>query len=153
MNWRPWLLTPLAALILVVPTPREDQALVVIVNPECGVTRLTREEAVDIFMGRQRRLPSGLLALPVEQVRPPDTRARFYKLLVNLPLPQVRAYWARLAFSGQAQPPLETSNDDETLEVVAANKGAIGFVLASRVDRRVRGVLRLGEPAGLVPTP
>jgi hypothetical protein len=152
MNIRRWLLYPLASLIIAVPTPRDDQALVVIVNPACGVTQLSKAEAVDIFMGRQRRLPSGLLALPVEQTKPAATRALFYKLLVNLPMPQVRAYWARLAFSGQAQPPLETDTDDETLEVVAANKGAIGFVQANRVDRRVRTVLRLEEPVLVGPT-
>ena len=100
-----------------------------------------------IFMGRQRRLPNGALALPVEQIQPGPDRVRFYQELVNLPLSQVRAYWATLYFSGKAQPPRQTESPEETLQVVAANKGAIGFVEASRVDRRVRGILLLGEGA------
>jgi len=57
----------------------------------------------------------------------------------------VRAHWARLYFSGQAQPPRQTDSAEETLQVVAANKGAIGFIEASQLDGRVRGVLML-EP-------
>jgi len=89
--------------------------------------------AAAIFMGRQRRLANGALALPVEQIQPGPDR--------------VRAYWATLYFSGKAQPPRQTESPEETLQVVAANKGAIGFVEASRVDRRVRGILLLGEGA------
>jgi ABC-type phosphate transport system substrate-binding protein len=132
----------LSALFLA-PPARPEEALVVIVHPGSGITQLTKAEATDIFMGRQRRLPNGLLALPVEPLGPDSVRSRFYQLLVNLPLPQVRAYWATLYFTGKAQPPRQTGSPEETLEVVAANKGAIGFVEESRLDHRVRGVLRL----------
>jgi hypothetical protein len=120
-----------------------EDPIVVIVNPAAGVSRLTREEATNLFMGRQRYLGKGLVALPVEMVEPEEVRARFYERLVNLPLPQVRAYWARVYFSGKAQPPRQTSSAAETLDVVAANKGAIGFVLQSKLDRRVKPVLAL----------
>jgi len=137
----------LFAALLTALGARAEDSLVVIVNPGSGITRLTREEAAAIFMGRQRRLPNGALALPVEQVEPTGTRVRFYQELVNLPLSQVRAYWATLYFSGKAQPPRQTEGAEETLQVVAANKGAIGFVEASRLDHRVRGVLHLSDKA------
>lgn len=143
----------LLALALVMPqsvAPVEHQArgrMVVIVNPASGVTHLTREEAKNIFMGRTRFLRPGLVALPVEQAAPESSRARFYDLLVDLPLADVRTYWARLYFSGQAQPPRQTANEEETLEVVAANRGAIGFVDFDKVDARVKGVLVLEKPA------
>lgn len=145
---RPWLLTAVAWLALAPLLPAQE-ALVVIVNLESGVTRLTREEATNIFMGRQKHLRPGLVALPVEQVAPGQARARFYELLVNLPLPQVRAYWARLYFSGQAQPPRQTESAAETLQVVAANKGAIGFVEQTQLDHRVKAVLVLADKGPL----
>jgi ABC-type phosphate transport system substrate-binding protein len=143
----------LLALALAVPqsmAPGEHlvrDRMVVIVNPASGVTHLTREEAKNIFMGRTRFLRPGLVALPVEQTSPESSRARFYELLVNLPLAEVRTYWARLYFSGQAQPPRQTANEEETLDVVAANVGAIGFVDPGKVDPRVKGVLVLEKPA------
>jgi hypothetical protein len=132
-------------LALLAPSALQAEAgLVVIVNLDSGVTRLTRDQAANIFMGRQKRLPSGLVALPVEQRVPPEVRLRFYQYLVHLPIAQVRAYWAQLYFSGQAQPPLLTESTEETLEAVRANRGAIGFVEKDHVDRRVRAVLELG---------
>jgi hypothetical protein len=95
-------------------------------------------------MGRQKRLPSGFVALPVEQLEPSQIRLRFYQFLVHLPLQEVRAYWARMYFSGQAQPPRQTESDAETIEVILANKGAIGFLEKSKLDKRLRVVLELG---------
>jgi ABC-type phosphate transport system substrate-binding protein len=120
------------------------EPLVVIVNPESGVTQLTRAQVTDLFMGRQKRLGPGLVALPMEQMVP-ATRSRFYLLLVNLPVPQIRAYWARLYFSGQAQPPRQAETAEELIQMVAANRGAIGFIEASKLDKRVKGVLRLDD--------
>ena len=118
---------------------------VVIVNPKSGVERLTRDEVTNLFMGRQKRLPSGIVALPVEQAQPVALRARFYQLLVKKDLPDINAYWARLFFSGQAQPPRQAHSAEEVLELVAANKGAIGVVDGALVDRRVRVVFNLGN--------
>lgn len=140
MRARAILLT--AALLGAAPLRGVD-AVVVIVNPASGVTRLTRDDAKAIFMGRRKYLTSGLVALPVEQVTPLEERERFYHLLVNLTVPQVRAYWARLYFTGFAQPPRQTDSVAETLSVVEANKGAIGFVDSRHVDPRVRVVLVL----------
>jgi ABC-type phosphate transport system substrate-binding protein len=118
---------------------------VVIVNLQSGVEKLSRDQVINIFMGRQKRLPSGIVALPVEQAQSATTRARFYQLLVKKDLPDINAYWARLFFSGQAQPPRQVSGAEEVLELVAGNKGAIGVVDGARVDRRVRVVLDLGR--------
>ena len=123
-----------------------EEPLVVIGNLASGVTRMSREEVGNLFMGRQKRLSSGLLALPVEPVADPGLRGRFYQLLVQVPLPQLRAYWARMYFSGQAQPPRQAKNADEVIEIVLANRGAIGFVEQTKLDRRVKAVLILQEP-------
>lgn len=118
---------------------------VVIVHPESGVQSLTRDDVINIFMGRQKRLPSGIAALPVEQAHPTATRARFYQLLVKKDLPDINAYWARLLYSGQAQPPRQADSAEEVLELVAMNRGAIGVLDGARVDRRVRVVFGLGK--------
>ncbi len=135
----PLLLAMLATAPLVAGEP------VVIVNLQSGVEKLTHDEVTSLFMGRQKRLPSGIVALPVEQAQPVATRARFYQLLVKKDLPDINAYWARLFFSGQAQPPRQVNSAAEVLELVAGNKGAIGVVDASLVDRRVRVVLDFGR--------
>lgn len=121
-----------------------QEPIAVIVNLESGVTQLSQEEVINLFMGRQKRLGSSLLAQPVDQVKPSETWARFYRLLVNKDLSEINAYWSRLFFSGQAQPPRKAQSPSEVLDLVAANKGTIGFIEKSKVDKRVRVVLILG---------
>lgn len=111
-----------------------------IVNKASGVHKLTRDDAVNIFMGRYQRLPSGITALPVDDN---PLKTAFYRALVGRNLSQIRSYWARLVFSGQGSPPRQMKNADEVITAVAENKGAIGYVDRAEVDNRVRIVLNL----------
>jgi ABC-type phosphate transport system substrate-binding protein len=123
--------------------PLLGEELVVIVNASSGVKEMTEEEVIHIFMGRHKRLSNGHLAFPVEQVGNAELRARFYQTLMNVPMPQIRSYWARMWFSGQAQPPLEIGTSEEVIELVRANKGAIAFVERSKLVDGVKPVLVL----------
>lgn len=123
-----------------------QEPIAVIVNAESTVDRLSREEVINLFMGRQKRLGPTLAAMPVDQAKPQEIQARFYRLLVNKDVSEINAYWSRLFFSGQAQPPRKAQSPEEVLSLVAANKGSVGFVEQSKVDRRVKVVLTLGAP-------
>lgn len=114
--------------------------LVVITNPGSGVEKLTRDEAVNIFMGRYKKLPSGMAALPVDEN---GEKAAFYRALVGKELPEVQSYWARLVFSGQGSPPRQLENADEVIETVLNNKGAIGYIDKKKVNSHVKVVLEL----------
>lgn len=120
--------------------------VVVIVNPQSGVQRLTKEEAVNIFMGRFRTLPSGLIAFPIDIGDRGPERVRFYEWLVEKDLAEVDAYWARLVFSGQTSPPLRVPDARTAVELVAGNRAAIAYVQRGAVDGRVRIVLELPPP-------
>jgi ABC-type phosphate transport system substrate-binding protein len=126
--------------------PGADLRMVVIVNADSGVTKISREEVRNLFLGRQKRLPSGLPAAPVEQQEPPSIRAHFYHVLVNKDLAEISAYWARLFFTGQAHPPREVSSAEEVVRAVTANRNAIGLVEWGRTDSRVRVVLDVDDP-------
>lgn len=118
--------------------------MVVITNPGSGVDRLTRDEVTAIYMGRSKKLSSGLPAIPIDQAPTNPEKARFYRDLIDKELPEVNSYWARLTFSGRGTPPRQVSNASEVIETVAANKGAIGYIPRANVDRRVHVVLDLG---------
>jgi ABC-type phosphate transport system substrate-binding protein len=119
--------------------------LVVIVNPASGVQQMTRDEVIDVFMGRYRKLPSGNPALPLDVVSAESARADFYQRLVSKSLAEINAYWARILFTGRATPPQRVDDASEVLDIVAENKGAIGYVPRSRADGRVRVVLELRD--------
>lgn len=123
------------------------EALVVIVNPASGVEKLSRDEAVNIFMGRYRKLPSGILAFPIDIGSQSSERQRFYQLLVRKDLPEIDAYWARLVFSGQTSPPLQAPDGRTAVQLVASNLSAIAYIDRALVDPRVKVVLDFNPTA------
>lgn len=123
----------------------QRQDIVVIVNPASGVRTLTKEQVIDIFMGRFRQLPSGTTALPID-LAGTTQRALFYEQLIHWTLAEVGSYWARLIFSGQANPPARAPDARAAVTLVAGNPGAIAYVERSAVTRRVRVALDLGAP-------
>ena len=136
-----------ALLLLLLPllwlphTARADD-LVVIVNAGSHVRSLTRDQVIDIFMGRFRQLPTGATALPID-VDDPDERRMFYEQLVHKNLAEIGSYWARLVFSGQATPPFRVPDSRAALKLVATNPDAIAYCYRSAVAGRVRVVLDL----------
>ena len=132
----------LALALMFASCPAAAQGLVVIANVASGVDKLTREEAVNIFMGRYGRLPSGITALPLDEV---GEKALFYRTLIGKELPDVNSYRARLMFSGLGSPPRQTDNAAEVIETVVNNKGAIGYIDKAKVDRRVKVILDLSK--------
>jgi ABC-type phosphate transport system substrate-binding protein len=116
---------------------------VVIVNPESGVVQLTRAEAIDIFLGRYRKLPSGRSALPIDVAESSAERERFYRLLVKKSPAEISSYWARLIFSGQASPPFQVPDTKTAVELVKSSPNAIAYVDRASVTRDVRVVLEI----------
>jgi len=118
--------------------------LVVIVNPMSGVERMSRDEVTSIYMGRSKKLPSGITALPIDQTTDGD-KPKFYKELINKELAEINSYWARLIFSGQGSPPRQADNVAEVIEIVSGNKGAIGYIPRAAADKRVKVILDLSS--------
>ncbi|HET9106496.1 MAG TPA: hypothetical protein VFN79_04840 [Steroidobacteraceae bacterium] len=118
------------------------QDVVVIVNAHSHVRSLTRDQVIDIFMGRFRQFPSGATALPID-IADPAMRQKFYERLVHQSLAQIGAYWARLVFSGEASPPFQAPNARVALTLVATNPDAIAYCYRSAVTRQVKVVLDL----------
>ncbi|MDD1622322.1 MAG: substrate-binding domain-containing protein [Methylococcaceae bacterium] len=122
--------------------------LVVIVNADRNVERISREEVVNIFMGRYRKLADGNAALPLEVKGNAPERRYFYGILLNKSLAEINAYWARLVFSGKTSPPVSVVSGGEVLEGVAGDPAMIGYLDSSLLDGRVKVVYALPE-AGL----
>lgn len=119
--------------------------LVVVTNARNGVESLSRNEVINIFMGRYRHLPGGLAALPADLPASHPAKARFYRLLVDKDLADIDAYWARLVFSGKTSPPRPLENANQLLDWIIRTTGAVAYLDRKQVDGRVRVVLAL-EP-------
>jgi hypothetical protein len=119
--------------------------LVVIVNAGRNVERVSRDEVVNIFMGRYRKLADGNAALPLEVRGEAVERRRFYGVLLDKSLAEINAYWARLVFSGRTSPPVAVVNAGEVLEGVARDPAMIGYLDSSLLDSRVKVVYAVPE--------
>lgn len=118
---------------------------VVIVSASSPVAHLSRDEVINIFMGRYRRLADGSSALPVEPGMDAPVRKAFYKSLLGKSVSEIRAYWARLVFSGRTSPPEELAGDAEVVDRVARDPAAVGYVERQSLTSRVRVVFVLAE--------
>lgn len=125
------------------PLARAD--LVLVAHPQSSIERLTRDDVVNIFMGRYRLLASGITAEPIDLGDDTGLRARFYRALVNKSLAEINAYWARLVFSGKTRPPRVMDNVEAALRAVNAHPGALAYMERSQMDKNVRIVFEFGD--------
>jgi ABC-type phosphate transport system substrate-binding protein len=121
----------------------EPSSIVVVVNPQSGVAKLSKDEVIDIFLGRYRKLPSGKMALPIDVAEATSERARFYQLLVKKSPSEMSSYWARLVFSGQTSPPFQVPDARTALELVQSSPNAIAYVDRAAVTANVKVVFEL----------
>lgn len=120
--------------------------LVVVTNPKSGIDRMSREEVVFVFLGRWRKLPSGIAAVPIDLPIDSPERAAFYRQLVSKSPSEIKAYWSRLMFSGGARPPISPDSREEQIRILASTPGAIGYLDRSAVDNRMKIVFDFSLP-------
>lgn len=119
--------------------------IVVVVNLGNPVQSLTSKQISDFFLGRRRNFPSGDAVIVFEQERGSKVREDFFRRLNGMTIKQLNAYWARLQFSGEIQPPESFSDTRDLLEAIKENRNAIGYAEAEQVDNSVKVILRLKE--------
>ena len=103
--------------------------IAVIVNP---ASALTKEQVPDVFLGKNTN------NMPVDLPESSPVRAVFYSKATGREAAQVKATWARLVFSGKAQPPKELPDAAAVKKAVAADPKAVGYIEKSAVDASVK---------------
>jgi ABC-type phosphate transport system substrate-binding protein len=114
--------------------------VVVVVDAQAGVDRLTQDEVINIFLGRYRRLPNGVAAVPVDQPVAGEIRDAFYQKLVGKGQAEINAYWARLIFSGKTSPPVQALSAADVPARIVGTEGGVGYVERNQVDARLKVV-------------
>lgn len=131
--------------LMLMPAVAYSEDMVVVANPQSGIVSLSREEVINIFLGRYRQLSSGISAQPVDSPATHPDKARFYHLLVSKDLAEINAYWSRLIFSGRTAPPTTAKSQEDLLHIIRKTPGAIGYVSRSKADSGVILVYELGS--------
>jgi ABC-type phosphate transport system substrate-binding protein len=115
----------------------------VIVSNKNPTKSLSADQASDIFLGKAAYFPKGLRAIPIDQDEGSAVRNDFYEKSCGKSSAQMKAHWARMLFTGRAQPPVESGDSEAIKHLVAENPNLIGYIDKKDVDDSVRPVLQL----------
>lgn len=116
--------------------------VVVIISAKNPISKLTPEQVSQIFLGQAKTFYSGAQAVPIDLAEGP-TRREFYEKVTGKTPAQLKAYWSKLTFSGNAQPPQALADSQAVVKQVAENPKFIGYVDKAAVDGSVKVVLAL----------
>jgi ABC-type phosphate transport system substrate-binding protein len=114
--------------------------VVAVVSAKSPITTLDKSQVAGIFLGKASRFPNGVQAVPIDQAEGSAVRDEFYGKVTGRTATQIKAYWAKIIFTGRGQPPPSVSNDIEMKKRISENPAAIGYIDRSLVDSSVKVV-------------
>jgi ABC-type phosphate transport system substrate-binding protein len=129
--------------LLLAPYSVWSKQLYVVVNKHNSISQLTKKQVTDIYMGRAQYFSNGSAALKIDAPGSSNLRQSFYENLVEMTLPAVNAYWARLMFSGRATPPMQVPKETDVIQLVKSNPNAIGYIPEGELNQDVKVVFSI----------
>jgi len=113
------------------PLPaQQDVSYRVVVHVTNPVTRLTREQASQIFLRKVTLWDNRKPVLPVDQAADSPVRRAFTKQVHHRTIASVQTYWQQQTFAGRGVAPPERASDTDVLNYVRQFPNAIGYVNA-----------------------
>ena len=110
----------------------ETGSFKIIVHASNPNSKLTKEDVSKLFLKKVKRWKeSDEAVLPVDLVEDSPVREKFSKEIHGRKISSIKAYWQKQIFSGRGVPPEEKKSDEEVLEYVSENAGAIGYISES----------------------
>ncbi len=119
--------------------------LAVIVNSGYPVSSADNDAIAKVFLSKANALSGGGTLIPVDQSDGSAVRKDFYSKLANKNPAQMNAYWSKLIFTGQGQPPKAVGGDADVVNLVANNPNMIGYVHSSAVHKGVKVIAKVPE--------
>lgn len=109
--------------------------IAVVMNPSAAP--VSKEQLANLYLGRSADLK------PLDQPESVPLRAEFYKKATDRELPQIKAIWSKIIFTGRGQPPLVLPDSASVKKAVGSDPKAIGYIEKSAVDASVKVVYSL----------
>ena len=128
------------ALAFMTPAAHAEEVVMIVNNDNPNV--VDKQYIARLYTGAIKGWPDGSPAFPVDQMPDSEARAVFYASVVGKSPATMRAIWQQNIFSGNGLPPKIASPDAAMKRLVATNRNAIGYILASQVDASVKVIAR-----------
>jgi ABC-type phosphate transport system substrate-binding protein len=127
------------------PANAATGAPVVIANKAVPVERIDAGQATQIFLKQVQTWPDGGRIEPIDLKEGAPLRTDFYAKVTGRSPGQLRAYWARQAFTGMGVPPREAATAEDVVRLVQATPGGVGYVERKNVDAGTKVLLDPGK--------
>lgn len=101
----------------------------VIVHPSNGAA-LDKDSIQRIYLGKTRAFPGGGEAVAISMEEGSAAEGDFTKNVLGKSPKQLKAYWAKMVFTGKGTPPRQIDSAAEMVNLISANPNLIGFVPA-----------------------
>ena len=135
---KPKCIAAIVASLLFFVLQTASAGIAVIGNSGIGVNSITAAQVADVFLGKMTKLPDGTPVTVIEHKDGDAVKDEFYDKVVGKSASQLKAYWAKLVFTGEGVPPKEFSGDKAVLDRVSGTPGAVGYVSDKSVDSSVK---------------
>jgi len=116
----------------------------VIAHKSVPVDTIKKSELLDFYTGDIKKWNDGQSVVILDLKSRGDTRKAFYKFLGKRPS-RMKSIWLKKMLSGEGDPPVFMSSEEEMLKKVASTPGAIGYVNQAKVSEEVKILIAVNE--------
>jgi ABC-type phosphate transport system substrate-binding protein len=118
-----------------------QSTLAVVVNKDVPIEKVDAGQATQLFLRQVTTWSDGVRVQPVDLTQGNPLRAEFYSRITGRSPGQLRAYWARQAFTGMGVPLREVATVEDVSRFILSTPGAIGYVERRNIDTGLKIVL------------
>ena len=99
-----------------------------VIGHNTGIKQMSNKEVVQIFKGKYTNWSNNVQAIIVLPSSKNENAEIISKFIFNASKDAMMKYWLSLVFQGRANPPVFLEKDDDIVEYVMSNSGAIAIV-------------------------
>jgi len=136
-----WVLGGLVLGCLMALSIRAEADVAVIINAKNTTASLPREVATRIFLQQINSLENLGRVYPIDLPETSNTKKEFNQKILKKTGVVLRAYWARLMFTGKGHAPKVITTEADVVRLVANNVELIGYVAPEYVTNDVKVIL------------
>lgn len=124
----------------VTSAPKIAGPMVIVVHRANAIVSVSKEQVQDIYFGRMTVWPNGTRIRPYSRPRNSAAASVFFGPATGIDAVRYARQWQQKQLSGTAMAPGVVDTASGVLKTVAANEGAIGYLLPGEVPASVDGV-------------
>ncbi len=132
--------TILLIILLMLMTTILNAKIIIIINKGSDIKVLPKPAAKAIFMGELKSL-KGIDELVVTIQSDTDSHSGFLQEYIGSTSSDFKKHWEKMIYTGKAMEPEVMNSDQEVIDYVKANKGAIGYIDVKSLDDSVKAVM------------